>query len=149
MSLKHVTGSCHCGAVRYETELDLSKGTIRCNCSICTKARAWFTFVNDEHFHLLADEDNMSVYQWTSPNLTRKTWVVPDLPLLQNMRSAHLRDGKRRVHGRQILRARSRHARRRYDRRAGRCSTEVHRQPARSLRSSTGRHAALVEIRAA
>jgi len=81
MSLKHVTGSCHCEAVRYEAELDLSKGTIRCNCSICTKARAWFTFVNDEHFHLLADEDNMSVYQWTSPNLTRKPWVVPDLPL--------------------------------------------------------------------
>jgi len=146
MSLKHVTGSCHCGAVRYEAELDLSKGTIRCNCSICTKARAWFTFVNDEHFHLLADEDNMSVYQWTSPG---KPGSFLTYRFLQNMRSAHLRDGKRRVHGRQILRARSRHARRRYDRPAGRCSTEVHRQPARSLRSSTGRHAALVEIRAA
>ena len=54
MSLKHVLGSCHCGAVRYEADVDLSKGTIRCNCSICTKARAWFTFAGGEQFHLLA-----------------------------------------------------------------------------------------------
>jgi hypothetical protein len=67
MSLKHVAGSCHCGAVRYEADLDLSKGTIRCNCSICTKARAWFTFVNDEHFRLLVGDDNMSAYRWTAP----------------------------------------------------------------------------------
>src|SRR5258708_16554461 len=67
MSLKHVLGSCQCGAVRYEADVDLSKGTIRCNCSICTKARAWFTFAGGEHFHLLAGESNMSSYQWTPP----------------------------------------------------------------------------------
>ena len=66
MSLKHVLGSCHCGAVRYEADVDLSKGTIRCNCSICTKARAWFTFAGGEQFHLLAGESGSS-YQWTPP----------------------------------------------------------------------------------
>ena len=63
----NVRGSCHCGAVRYEAELDLSKGTIRCNCSICTKARAWFAFVGGDGFQLLAGEDNMSSYHWTPP----------------------------------------------------------------------------------
>ncbi len=67
MSLKHVLGSCHCGTVRYQADVDLSKGTIRCNCSICTKARAWFTFAGGEQFHLLAGESNMSSYQWTPP----------------------------------------------------------------------------------
>ena len=67
MSLKHIFGSCHCGAVRYEADVDLSKGTFRCNCSICTKARAWFTFAGGEQFHLLDGESNMSSYQWTPP----------------------------------------------------------------------------------
>ncbi len=67
MSLKHSTGSCHCGAVRYEATLDLSKGTIRCNCSICKKARAWFTFVGEQDFRLLKGDDSMASYQWTPP----------------------------------------------------------------------------------
>jgi hypothetical protein len=65
MSLKHCTGSCHCGAVRYEATIDLAKGTVRCNCSICKKARAWFTFAGGKDFRLLEGEDAMTSYEWT------------------------------------------------------------------------------------
>jgi hypothetical protein len=67
MSTKRYSGGCHCGAVHYEADLDLSQGTVRCNCSICTKARAWFTFVGEEQFRLLSGETSLSDYRWTPP----------------------------------------------------------------------------------
>jgi hypothetical protein len=67
MTMKTHRGSCHCGAVRYEADVDLAAGSNRCNCSICTKARAWFTFVPEPQFRLLAGEDAMTQYRWTPP----------------------------------------------------------------------------------
>ena len=67
MSLKTYAGSCHCGAVRYEAEIDLSEGTNRCNCSICSKARAWFVLVSPDRFRQIAGEDAQTEYQWTPP----------------------------------------------------------------------------------
>jgi hypothetical protein len=58
------TGSCHCKAVRYEVDLDLSQGTMRCNCTFCAKVRNWTTRTTPEHFRLLTPESGVSGSGW-------------------------------------------------------------------------------------
>ena len=70
MSLETYRGSCHCGAIRYEADLDLEEGSNRCNCSYCAKARAWFAFAKGaQRFRLLAGS-GLSEYRWTPPGYT-------------------------------------------------------------------------------
>ncbi|EGG15400.1 hypothetical protein DFA_10235 [Cavenderia fasciculata] len=60
-------GSCHCGAVKFEVDLDLQYAkTNRCNCSFCAKARQWGIVVKPEQFRLVAGADNLSVYRFGS-----------------------------------------------------------------------------------
>ncbi len=59
---KHV-GSCHCGAVRFEVELDAGSGS-RCNCSICTKVAPTGGLAKPEAFKLLAGAESLSTYEW-------------------------------------------------------------------------------------
>jgi hypothetical protein len=62
--LKKHTGSCHCGAVRFEVEIDLGAGGSRCNCSICTKVSPTGGIVKPAAFTLLSGEDAVAEYRW-------------------------------------------------------------------------------------
>jgi hypothetical protein len=66
---KKYRGSCHCGAVRFQCELDLAEGSSKCNCSICSKGRFWKAIVKAGAFTLVEGTDALSEYQFASRSI--------------------------------------------------------------------------------
>lgn len=57
------TGSCHCGAVRFEIEAAIDRVT-ECNCSICRKKGILHHRVADDRFRLLAGGEQLATYRF-------------------------------------------------------------------------------------
>lgn len=61
--VKSYSGSCHCGAVRFKADLDLSQ-VITCNCSMCRRTGAILTFTPAARFELETPESALADYQF-------------------------------------------------------------------------------------
>jgi hypothetical protein len=59
-------GGCHCGAVRFETELLQAFEVEDCNCSICAMSGNIHVIVPSSRFRLLQGADNLTEYTFNT-----------------------------------------------------------------------------------
>jgi hypothetical protein len=57
------TGSCHCGAIRFEVDTNFPELTM-CDCSLCRKKNALMVKVHESAFTLLAGHAELIEYQF-------------------------------------------------------------------------------------
>jgi len=63
MATEHYRGGCHCGAVRFEVDLDLAS-TITCNCSRCRRLGIVLAFAPRAAFTLQSGEASLTEYRF-------------------------------------------------------------------------------------
>lgn len=64
--LKTYRASCHCGKVAIKADLDLTRSSFRCNCSICRRNRFWVAVALPDGFEQLSGEDDLTQYVFAS-----------------------------------------------------------------------------------
>ena len=64
--MTHISGGCHCGAVRFEAEVPVRVELLDCNCSICSKTGFLHLIVPHADFRLLSDRGALASYRFGS-----------------------------------------------------------------------------------
>lgn len=59
------SGSCHCGAVRFQVSAEITELTT-CDCSLCVKKNAVMAKVHESALVVTDGEDALSLYQWNT-----------------------------------------------------------------------------------
>ena len=62
-------GSCHCGAVKFSFEGDLTAPVIECNCSHCSRKGFLLTFVDNDAFILETPDAPLTEYRFNTKSL--------------------------------------------------------------------------------
>lgn len=60
------SGSCHCGAIKFEVDAPETLHVSECNCSICSKSGYLHLIVPKSDFRLLQGEDNITTYTFNT-----------------------------------------------------------------------------------
>lgn len=66
-----LTGSCHCGATKFEVAAAPSSVT-RCTCSICSKLGALWAYYRPEDFKLQERPSCETTYRWSTKTVAFK-----------------------------------------------------------------------------
>lgn len=61
--MSHHHGSCHCGAVQFDVDLDLDD-LATCNCSLCGRSGALMAFLPADRLTGVVGEDHLTDYQF-------------------------------------------------------------------------------------
>lgn len=60
--MQTLTGSCHCGRIKFEVAVPKEIVVQECNCSICSRSGYLHLIVPRSDFKLLQGEDNLTTY---------------------------------------------------------------------------------------
>lgn len=99
--MKTYQGSCHCGACRFEVDMDLDH-VRSCNCSVCRRRGALIHRVPAEALRLLTPLTDLTVYAWHTG--TAKDYFCPKCGILpfripRKLTSEELAHGALAFHG--------------------------------------------------
>ncbi len=79
-------GSCHCGRVRFEVDLDLDH-VRSCDCSICRRRGALIHRVEADQLRMLTPLADLTLYQWHTR--TAEDYFCPTCGILPFRRPRH------------------------------------------------------------